>query len=71
MRKSNHSRIAGNDQSPPTSPPDLALLELADLPSNEDWVLMESLRLDHADSVEVDSDSDLGSRLTIEPATLD
>ena len=46
-------------------PPDIPVLETADLPSEADWVLMKSLRSDDGDLRDIDPDTAQATRLTI------
>jgi hypothetical protein len=46
-------------------PPDIPILETADLPSEADWVLMKSLRFDHGDLRDIEPDTDQLTQLTI------
>ena len=46
-------------------PPDIPVLETADLPSEADWVLMKSLRFDDGDFRDIDPDTAQATRLTI------
>ena len=46
-------------------PPDIPILETADLPSEADWILMKSLRFDHGDLRDIEPDTDQLTQLTI------
>jgi hypothetical protein len=46
-------------------PPNIPVLETADLPSEADWVFMKSLRFDRGDLRDIDPDTDQLTQLTI------
>ena len=60
MRSSSplQSRMLPRREPPVTGSPHIPILETGDLPSEEDWALVESLRFDQNELRDIDPDSD-------------
>jgi hypothetical protein len=71
MRSYPLSRTKPRSEPLAESSPGIPVLETANLPADEDWVLMESWRLDQADFEDVSGDTEQGTPLAIGVSALD